>query len=108
MSINDFNASNGWLDKFRKRYMLSMKNLCGESAELDLEVVSNWKEYLPNLRRGYELKDIFNCDETGLFWRGVPTRSFVKQPEKAKGGKLAKERVTILLTSSATGEKWIH
>ena len=49
---------------------------------------------------GYATKDIFNCDETGLFYRTLPTRSLV-----VKGGKQAKDRITVLLCASVSGEK---
>ena len=41
-------------------------------------------------------------DESGLFWKVVPNRGLVPQGERCKGGKLAKERLTItfLLFSS--------
>jgi hypothetical protein len=45
-------------------------------------------------------------DETGLFWKGVPNRSLVLQGEKCKVGRLAKERITIALFCSVTGEKF--
>jgi hypothetical protein len=45
-------------------------------------------------------------DETGLLWKGVPNRNLVLQGEKCKASKLAKERLTIALLCSATGEKF--
>ncbi len=45
-------------------------------------------------------------NETGLLWKGVPNRSLVLQGEKCKVGKLVKERLTIALLCSATGEKF--
>ncbi len=45
-------------------------------------------------------------DEIGLLWKGVPNRSLVLQGEKCKVGKLAKERLTIALLYSTTGEKF--
>jgi hypothetical protein len=51
-------------------------------------------------------KDMWNVDETGLLWKGVPNRSLVLQGEKCKAGKLAKEKLTIVLLCLATGEKF--
>jgi hypothetical protein len=61
---------------------------------------------LPNIIQGYERRHIWNMDEIGLLWKGVPNRSLVLQGEKCKVGKLAKERLTIALLYSTTGEKF--
>ena len=51
------------------------------------------------------MKDVFNADETGLFFRGLPEKSLVVKKDERKGDKKAKERITLLLCCSATGEK---
>jgi hypothetical protein len=105
MGLNDFKASNGWLEAFQGRHSISMRNLCGESADMNLNTVEDWMRNVMTTIGEYDLKDIFNCDETGLFWRGSPTKTLAEKADKCIGGKLAKERVTILLTVSAMGEK---
>jgi hypothetical protein len=73
---------------------------------MDENVVNHWKQNLPNIIQGYDTRDIWNVDEIGLFWKRVPNCSLVLQGEKCKAGKLAKERLTIALLCSATGEKF--
>ena len=108
---NEFTASNGWLHSFCSHHQLKMANLFGELAEVDKQACQNWKiDILPELIKGYEPKDIFNCDETGVFWHAVPTHSFIKEGEQPKGVKTLKERLSLLLTCSVVGEKlepWI-
>lgn len=106
LNIPDFKASNGWLESFRKRHNISFRILSGESAGIDHQVVQNWKDNINNILEGYQMSDIWNIDETGLFWRGLPNKSLVTKGEEAKGGKLAKDRLTICLLVSATGEKF--
>ena len=57
----------------------------------------------------YALKDRFNMDETGLFWKLQPDRSLATQ--QTSGGKKSKDRITIALTCNADGseklEPWI-
>ncbi len=48
----------------------------------------------------YEPKDIWNADETGLFWRLKPNKSMRFKGETCSGGKLSKERITILLCAN--------
>uniref|UniRef100_A0A3Q2XZU1 HTH CENPB-type domain-containing protein n=1 Tax=Hippocampus comes TaxID=109280 RepID=A0A3Q2XZU1_HIPCM len=93
MGIDDFEASGGWLQKFVARHQLTNSILCGEGGELS------------GLIEGYSANNIFNCDETGLFFRTLPSRSYVSKRESAKNGKLAKDRITVLLASSMAGEK---
>jgi hypothetical protein len=54
-----------------------------------------------------DLDDFWNCDETGLYYRGLPNRSLCTVEDDGKNVKLLKDRITILLTASATnfGEK---
>ena len=73
--------------------------ISGESADVDCSVVEDFKSRLPGIMSGFHPDDIFNCDETGLFFRALPDRT-----QNVKGGKQSKERFTVLLCS-ATGEK---
>ena len=55
----------------------------------------------------YHPNDVFNCDETGLYWKMEPKRGLSTRP--LSGLKQNKDRVTILLTCNATGsEKLMH
>ncbi|KAL4098198.1 hypothetical protein QTP88_022846 [Uroleucon formosanum] len=49
-------------------------------------------------------KDVYNADETGLFFRGIPTKSLVQKSESCSGGKKAKDRLTVLMCGSIAGE----
>ena len=54
----------------------------------------------------YAPKDIYNWDETALFWRSSSGASFVTANEELiKGRKKIKARVTILTGVSMAGEK---
>ncbi len=106
IGLNNFKASNGWLEAFHKRHYLQFRLLSRESVGMDENVINHWKQNLPNIIQGYDTRDIKNVNETGLLWKGVPNCSLVLQGEKCKVGKLVKERLTIALLCSATGEKF--
>ena len=55
--------------------------------------------------RSQKIKDMFNPDETGLYFRTLPKQSMVVKGDPRKGIKTAKERMTVCLACSATGEK---
>ena len=53
----------------------------------------------------FKAEDIFNADETGLFYGCLSDRTHVFKNDKCAGGKLSKERLTVLVTASMAGEK---
>lgn len=101
--IENFTASNGWISRFKERHGLNFKKLCGQSAAVDDSVVQDWLSRLPTLIEGFDPRDIYNADETGLFYKCLPDRSLTLKGEACHGGKNSKERLTILLCSNSDG-----
>ena len=86
--------SNGWLDRFKKRFNIRSKVISGEAGGVREEIVTSWQERLPNILSGYSPENIFNKDETGQFFRALPNRSLAEVSKQCTGGKKSKERVT--------------
>ncbi|MBA0874231.1 hypothetical protein Goshw_013805 [Gossypium schwendimanii] len=66
---SEFNFSIGWLEQFKTRHGIKPYRRFGESG---LVVMENIKDVLPQTRAKLEIfywKDIYNMDETGLFYR---------------------------------------
>jgi hypothetical protein len=105
LGCDEFAASNGWLQSFLKRHNIKSCVLSGEAASVREEDVQDWIKRLSSILEGYKLKDIFNADETGLFFRTLPTKSYVVKGDRCTSGKNSKERLTVLLACSAEGEK---
>ena len=55
------------------------------------------------LLKKYSIEDIYNADEIALFYKLMPDKSLVLKGESCHGGKLSKERVTVLACCNATG-----
>lgn len=104
LGLQNFKASNGWLEKFKIRHNLTFKSICGEEKSVNLEQVTDWIEKLKNICDGYEAKNIYNADETGLFYRILPNKTMCFKGEKCSGGKSSKERLTVLLCCNIEGE----
>jgi hypothetical protein len=49
--------------------------LNSESEEVDLRVIDQWKDKLISIRKGYVNENIFNADETGLFFMCMTDKS---------------------------------
>jgi hypothetical protein len=52
---------------------------------------------------GYNPDDIYNIDETGLFWRYAPNSGISLLDDSTSGIKKDKIRISLVLTSNATG-----
>ena len=110
IEATDFTASEGWLQKWKQRNNVRSYKVSGESGHVDLERAGQWKSCLESMLTGYDLKNVFNMDETGFFFRALPDSTLSHIKDSCKGGKQGKDRVTVALTCSAMGEKlppWI-
>lgn len=104
---NKFSASNGWFDKFKKRSGYHNVKITGEASSCDEEGAKNFKVKLETIIKegNYTEDQVFNVDETGLFWRKMPDRSYIAKQEKSLPGyKSAKERVSLLLGGNISGD----
>ncbi|XP_045467026.1 tigger transposable element-derived protein 6-like [Harmonia axyridis] len=105
LNYDKFSASNVWLQKWRTRHNISFKAISGESADVNVENVNEFLQNLPSLLLGYKPEDIFNADESGLYFRALPDKTMALKKEKCVGGKMSKERLTILFCANMTGQK---
>ncbi|GFT71785.1 tigger transposable element-derived protein 6 [Trichonephila clavipes] len=103
----EFSASEGRLTNFKKRNGIVFKKMCGESSSVDINVCSKWQNSLSDLIKEYETRNIFNTDETGLFFKCLPEKTFSFKKEKCNGGKHSKEQLTILLAVNMDGSEKI-
>nr|XP_042911674.1 uncharacterized protein LOC122272279 [Parasteatoda tepidariorum] len=104
LGVTNFASSNGWLTRFKKRHGIVCHKICGEEATVDKETVESFlSEKWPALRKNYAPRDIFNADETGLFFKALPSRTLSIKGEKCSGGKCSKERITVLVACNMDG-----
>ena len=69
-------------------------------------MVAPWNETtLPTLLSKYDLKDIFNTDEFGLFYQCLPNKTYHFKSQTCSGGKSSKVRLTGMAAGNAIGEK---
>ena len=78
------------------RYKLSNKKICGEAEKVDVAYVTKWIESKKDEIEKYHPNDIFNCDETGIFFRCLPS-TIVLKGTKCHDGSNSKERITALV-----------
>lgn len=64
----DFTFSIGWLGKFKARYGIKNFRRFGESGSVEMEGMEDKLKSIRDKVDQFEMKDIFNMDETGLFF----------------------------------------
>lgn len=103
---SDFLASSGWLDKFRQRHGIRFLKVCGERLSSNVDAVLPFKQEFMKIVKEMDLHEdqIYNADESAIFWRALPTGTLVSQDEKsAPGRKIPKDRLTFMPCCNASG-----
>ncbi|UYV84209.1 K02A2.6-like [Cordylochernes scorpioides] len=85
----NFAYSSGWLQRFKGRFHISQRRLCGEGASISPAIID---EHLTNLN-----------NETELFFQLIPDRTLAHKDENCRGVKRMKQRITVLLCCNSTG-----
>ena len=82
------------------------KTISRESNTCTVDMTAGWEQTtLPTTLSNYELRDIYNADEFGLFFKALPHKSLHSKSEKCTGGKHSKVRLTGLAAANAEGDK---
>lgn len=99
-SEKDFNTSNGWLQKFRRRHGMRYLKICGEILSSDTSAISTFiHEFRGKMEKMQLTKEqVYNADESGLYYRLLPDRTYVAASEKtAPGRKIEKQRIIYVV-----------
>ena len=75
----------------------NFKGVCGKSGDVQGSTVDSWKERLPEIVAAYKKENIWNMDESGVFWRALPDKGFGEKGKRCVGGKKYKQRLTVIL-----------
>lgn len=103
--VPEFTCSKGWMDKFAKRHLIKMHRIHGEAGSADIEAIAIDKPSLRETIDKYELRDIYNFDETALFYTAAPRTTI--STVGFSGWKDNKKRLTLGFVCNADGsDKW--
>jgi len=78
--------------------------VCGEANDVDMQTAADWKGKIKDLVVGYEPRNVYNGDETSLFFRVLPSKTLTVRGDKCTVGKLSKERLTLFIYANMAGE----
>ena len=101
LGLPSLNPRNMRIGKFEFYFLVS-----GESNSAPTTAIAQWKtDVLPKLLQTYRSRDIFNADETGIFFEAMPHRMHVFKGKACHGGKKSKSCLTALLCANMDGSE---
>jgi hypothetical protein len=100
----DFEPSHGWLERLKARHNIKFIKVSGEQVSADKAGAENWiNNVLSGMIEGYDLNDVFNADETGLYYKAAPSGTLAVSGTQPSGAKTPKDRMTVLLLCNSMG-----
>lgn len=96
--------SGGWLWRFKARHGIKKLDASSEKQMADHQAAEQFCGFFRSLtsEHGLTPEQVYNADETGLFWRCSPSPT----PEGGAapgGGRPNRDRLTVLMCANATG-----
>ena len=101
----DWEGYGSFIHRWTKRYGIVNKAICGsKESAAPYDELETWKEtvLLPTLAR-YSPNDIYNGDETALFYKSLPHRTYCFDGDKPAGSAKHKDRLTLLIITNMDG-----
>ncbi len=100
-----FKCSDGWLDHFKSRHHVTFRVISGEATAAPKEAMDEWRQTLPQLLEPYHPRDVFNADETGLFFQLLPDATYTFKGDTCHGSKRSKQRLSVMVATNMDGSE---
>ena len=91
----DGKINSSWIDRWKVWHMhaISFKPFHGEASSVNVAIAAEWMKFkVPAILNAFPPQNVFNVDETALFWKMLPNRTMSYRQEQVKGGKVSKDR----------------
>ena len=98
----DFKPTVGYLRGLKRRNGFQFTEKHGESDSVDEESFDRWCAAMDLKINNYENEDIYNFDETGLFYRLLPSKTYSFVGKSSHGIKQMKTRITVGFLCNST------
>ena len=84
---------------------ISNYQICGEMGSVPMQLVQDFRQSFSQTTEGFTGENIFNVDETALYYKVVSCRTLISSKNEPRGHKVSKDRITVLIGCSMLGEK---
>lgn len=107
--INDperFGETPGYVQRWDDRHGIHQLSVQGEKLSADEPAAKNFSADFQKLLKdyAYQLNQVYNADETGLYWKSLPTKMLVGSDERSVArAKKNKDRLTVMFCANITG-----
>ncbi|XP_011860886.1 PREDICTED: tigger transposable element-derived protein 6-like [Vollenhovia emeryi] len=105
LGTENFNCLSGWLWRFQVRHGISSQAVCDELNKVNEEHANDWLSTFENIKQKFAPRDIFNMDETGIFFNLYPDRTLSFKGNKCHGGNKSKQRITAVFVCNSDGSE---
>ncbi|KAK8401007.1 hypothetical protein O3P69_002645 [Scylla paramamosain] len=98
--------SDDWLHRFKVRHGIRKLDISGGSKSANLPSAEEFVDRFAKIVEEHHLmsEQIYNADETGLFYRCLPRTTLASESEgDVKGFKQSKDRLTVLCCTNMAG-----
>ena len=96
-----FSFSTCWFRNFCRRYNINYSKSYGDAGLVDLSKYTELIKEIKRIMSNYNLSNIYNNDETALFWKQIPKGSY--GTSTFRRSKKNMERITLSLFTNVTG-----
>ncbi|ELT90244.1 hypothetical protein CAPTEDRAFT_28290, partial [Capitella teleta] len=91
--------TSGWLSRWKEHHWIGFKKAHREKDDADTLAAKTWTANIfSDILKEFHPRDIYNADETGIYFRALPDGTLAERAEKK-----ARDRITALVANNMDG-----
>lgn len=111
LKITDFTATNGWLDRFKKRNLIFYRSANRRPNPVNVEDINCWfLNILPTFTEQYASKDIFNATDFELCYKlmSIKSHNLKNKNIETYKSKLSRELLKVVICANSDGTEKLN